>query len=147
MKTGDGGNLCNFLSVVVTPKVDISGGRAHQKLVSIAGTSPTAFRLFCMTFILFLRVTGLIAANLICCISHCSHTVLELLSCGFSTKSNYNWCFCSFFFATALRHFCDIVKFFNVCWCESYGYNFVYVSLYSHDVEGLIMMIPNKIWL
>jgi len=80
----------NFLSVVVTPKVDISGGRAHQKLVSIAGTSPTAFRLFCMTFILFLRVTCLIAANIICCISHCSHTVLELLSCEFSTKSNYN---------------------------------------------------------
>ena len=70
LKTGDGGNLCNFLSVVVTPKVDISGGRAYQKLVSIAGTSPTAFGVFTAWFILISVCSKLRARYKICCMLH-----------------------------------------------------------------------------
>jgi len=70
LKTGDGGNLCNFLSVVVTPKVDISGGRAYQKLVSIAGTSPTAFGVFMTLFILISVFSKLRVRSRICCMLH-----------------------------------------------------------------------------
>ena len=124
----------------------ISGGRAYQKLIWIAGTFPTAFRIF--DNVRFFMFSDHTATDIIFRMSHCIHILMELLISVFSLKSNDNLFLDHFFcfFATALRQFCDIFQFCNVCWCKSYVDSF-FLSLHSNTVEYLIMMIPNKIWL
>ena len=53
---------------------------------------------------------------------------------SFFIKIEWQFIFRSFFlfFATALRQFCDIFQFCNVCWCKSYVDSFFFIIAFEH---------------
>lgn len=88
----------------------ISGGRAYQKLIWIAGTFPTAFRIF--DNVRFFMFSDHTATDIIFRMSHCIHILMELLISVFSLKSNDNL-FLDHFFCFLQRHFVSFVIFFS----------------------------------